>query len=229
MTARRPSFRSSTTSASTRRAATKLVQLASKYPCDVQLSHQGQSANAKSVMGVLLLVRLEGNGRRGDGDGRAGGGVREGDRRAHRIAVRGAELMAERRSTPPKGTRKSERPSGPGVGDADAHVASDVPSSGSRYRRRRRRSRRACSISITRTPSRSRASPARRASRSAPRSCSATCARRSSAGTCILHRFRRSSSASSRASRSPRARCGRSTRACRRRCARRRRSSRRTR
>ena len=37
------------------RAATKLVQLASKYPCDVQLSHQGQSANAKSVMGVLLL------------------------------------------------------------------------------------------------------------------------------------------------------------------------------
>ena len=28
------------------RAATKLVQLASKYPCDVQLSHQGQAANA---------------------------------------------------------------------------------------------------------------------------------------------------------------------------------------
>ena len=42
------------------RAATKLVQLASKYPCEVQLSHQGQSANAKSVMGVLLLCGSKG-------------------------------------------------------------------------------------------------------------------------------------------------------------------------
>lgn len=42
------------------RAATKLVQLASKYPCDVQVSHQGQSANAKSVMGVLLLCGSKG-------------------------------------------------------------------------------------------------------------------------------------------------------------------------
>jgi len=42
------------------RAATKLVQLASKYPCDVQLSHQGQNANAKSVMGVLLLCGSKG-------------------------------------------------------------------------------------------------------------------------------------------------------------------------
>ena len=42
------------------RAATKLVQLASKYPCDVQLSHQGQAANAKSVMGVLLLCGSKG-------------------------------------------------------------------------------------------------------------------------------------------------------------------------
>jgi phosphocarrier protein len=42
------------------RAATKLVQLASKYPCDVQLSHQGQTANAKSVMGVLLLCGSKG-------------------------------------------------------------------------------------------------------------------------------------------------------------------------
>jgi phosphocarrier protein HPr len=42
------------------RAATKLVQLASKYACDVQLSHQGQSANAKSVMGVLLLCGSKG-------------------------------------------------------------------------------------------------------------------------------------------------------------------------
>ncbi len=42
------------------RAATKLVQLASKFPCDVQLAHQGQSANAKSVMGVLLLCGSKG-------------------------------------------------------------------------------------------------------------------------------------------------------------------------
>ena len=42
------------------RAATKLVQLASKFPCEVELSHQGQSANAKSVMGVLLLCGSKG-------------------------------------------------------------------------------------------------------------------------------------------------------------------------
>ena len=42
------------------RAATKLVQLASKYPCEVQLSHAGQTANAKSVMGVLLLCGAKG-------------------------------------------------------------------------------------------------------------------------------------------------------------------------
>jgi phosphocarrier protein HPr len=37
------------------RAATKLVQLASKYPCDVEITRDDQSANGKSVMGVLLL------------------------------------------------------------------------------------------------------------------------------------------------------------------------------
>ncbi len=42
------------------RAATKLVQLASKYPCDVNVSHAGQTANAKSVMGVLLLCGSKG-------------------------------------------------------------------------------------------------------------------------------------------------------------------------
>ena len=42
------------------RAATKLVQLASKYPCEVQVSHEGQAANAKSVMGVLLLCGAKG-------------------------------------------------------------------------------------------------------------------------------------------------------------------------
>jgi phosphocarrier protein HPr len=37
------------------RAATKLVQLASRFASDVVLEHDGQTANAKSVMGVLLL------------------------------------------------------------------------------------------------------------------------------------------------------------------------------
>jgi phosphocarrier protein len=37
------------------RAAAKLVQLASKFPCEVEISRDGQKANAKSVMGVLLL------------------------------------------------------------------------------------------------------------------------------------------------------------------------------
>lgn len=37
------------------RAATKLVQLAARYPCEVDVAHGGQKANAKSVMGVLLL------------------------------------------------------------------------------------------------------------------------------------------------------------------------------
>lgn len=37
------------------RAATKLVQLASKFPCEVELVRDDQSANGKSVMGVLLL------------------------------------------------------------------------------------------------------------------------------------------------------------------------------
>ncbi len=42
------------------RAATKLVQLASKYPCDVEVSRDGQVANGKSVMGVLLLCGSKG-------------------------------------------------------------------------------------------------------------------------------------------------------------------------
>jgi phosphocarrier protein HPr len=42
------------------RAATKLVQLASKFECEVQLTHAGQAANAKSVMGVLLLCGSKG-------------------------------------------------------------------------------------------------------------------------------------------------------------------------
>ncbi len=37
------------------RAATKLVQLASKFPCEVELAREDQTVNGKSVMGVLLL------------------------------------------------------------------------------------------------------------------------------------------------------------------------------
>jgi phosphocarrier protein len=42
------------------RAATKLVQLASRYPCEITVSRDGQAANAKSVMGVLLLCGSKG-------------------------------------------------------------------------------------------------------------------------------------------------------------------------
>lgn len=37
------------------RAATKLVQMASRFRAEVELEKDGQRANAKSVMGVLLL------------------------------------------------------------------------------------------------------------------------------------------------------------------------------
>jgi phosphocarrier protein len=43
------------------RAATKLVQLASRYPCEIVVSRAGQTANAKSVMGVLLLCGSKGS------------------------------------------------------------------------------------------------------------------------------------------------------------------------
>jgi phosphocarrier protein len=42
------------------RAATKLVQLAAKFPCEVEIAHDGQTANGKSVMGVLLLCGSKG-------------------------------------------------------------------------------------------------------------------------------------------------------------------------
>ncbi len=42
------------------RAATKLVQLAAKFPCEITVSRDGQVANAKSVMGVLLLCGSQG-------------------------------------------------------------------------------------------------------------------------------------------------------------------------
>jgi phosphocarrier protein len=42
------------------RAATKLVQLASRFPCEVEVAREDQSANGKSVMGVLLLCGSKG-------------------------------------------------------------------------------------------------------------------------------------------------------------------------
>lgn len=42
------------------RAATKLVQLAAKFPCDVEVARDDQAANGKSVMGVLLLCGSRG-------------------------------------------------------------------------------------------------------------------------------------------------------------------------
>ncbi len=42
------------------RAATKLVQLASSFAAEVELEKDGQRANAKSVMGVLLLCGAKG-------------------------------------------------------------------------------------------------------------------------------------------------------------------------
>jgi phosphocarrier protein len=42
------------------RAATKLVQTASRFPCDVEVCRDDQAANGKSVMGVLLLCGSRG-------------------------------------------------------------------------------------------------------------------------------------------------------------------------
>ena len=43
------------------RAATKFVQLAGKYPCDVYVEKDGQEVNGKSIMGVLMLVASKGS------------------------------------------------------------------------------------------------------------------------------------------------------------------------
>lgn len=42
------------------RAASKLVHLASRYPCDVHVEKDGRSVNGKSVMGLLLLCGAKG-------------------------------------------------------------------------------------------------------------------------------------------------------------------------
>lgn len=42
------------------RAASKLVQLASKFPVDIQIGHEEMMVNAKSIMGVLMLAACKG-------------------------------------------------------------------------------------------------------------------------------------------------------------------------
>ncbi|MBW2529399.1 MAG: HPr family phosphocarrier protein [Deltaproteobacteria bacterium] len=69
------------------RAASQLVQLASKFPCQIQLSAPGvDSVNAKSVMGVLLLCGAKGTLIQVQA---------EGDRAAEAVAAIG-ELIANR-------------------------------------------------------------------------------------------------------------------------------------
>ncbi len=42
------------------RAATKLVQTASKFPCELTVTKDGHEVNGKSIMGVLMLVASKG-------------------------------------------------------------------------------------------------------------------------------------------------------------------------
>ena len=42
------------------RAATKLVQIAAKFPCEVTVAKDGHEVNGKSIMGVLMLVASKG-------------------------------------------------------------------------------------------------------------------------------------------------------------------------
>ena len=42
------------------RAATQLVQLAAKFPCELMISKDGNEVNGKSIMGVLMLVASKG-------------------------------------------------------------------------------------------------------------------------------------------------------------------------
>jgi phosphocarrier protein len=43
------------------RAATKLVQLATKFPCELTVTKDGHEVNGKSIMGVLMLVASKGS------------------------------------------------------------------------------------------------------------------------------------------------------------------------
>lgn len=42
------------------RAATQLVQLAAKFPCELAIAKDGNEVNGKSIMGVLMLVASKG-------------------------------------------------------------------------------------------------------------------------------------------------------------------------
>jgi phosphocarrier protein HPr len=42
-------------------ASAKLVQLASKYQCEVSLTRNGRRVNAKSLMGVMMLAAGKGS------------------------------------------------------------------------------------------------------------------------------------------------------------------------
>ncbi|HEY4220642.1 MAG TPA: HPr family phosphocarrier protein [Myxococcota bacterium] len=42
------------------RAASKLVQLASKFPVEIKIGHEDMTVNAKSIMGVLMLAAAKG-------------------------------------------------------------------------------------------------------------------------------------------------------------------------
>ena len=42
-------------------ASSKLAQLAAKYLCDVSLARSGRKVNAKSLMGVMMLVASKGS------------------------------------------------------------------------------------------------------------------------------------------------------------------------
>lgn len=42
------------------RAAAQLVKTANRYSCEVELECEGQSVNAKSIMGVLMLAAAQG-------------------------------------------------------------------------------------------------------------------------------------------------------------------------
>ena len=56
------------------RAATKLVQLASKFPCDVPALASGPIGEREERDGRPPPVRLEGNGRRSDRNGSSASG-----------------------------------------------------------------------------------------------------------------------------------------------------------
>jgi phosphocarrier protein len=42
------------------RAAAKLTQVASSYPCEVWMTRNGRRVNAKSIMGVMMLAAGKG-------------------------------------------------------------------------------------------------------------------------------------------------------------------------